>query len=111
MIPIAAPLRDLLLALPVRDKPHAPVHPRANAIVNSQEGRVGTLSNAFGELLAQAGLRTALAKESTGRGRANTRKRMDVSIHSIRHTSVSLLKNAGIPDAVLWRSSDIHLRR
>lgn len=101
VIPIAAPLRDHLLTLPISDKPHAPVHPRANAIVNSQEGRVGTLSNAFGDLLAQAGLRTALAKESTGRGRANTRKGMDVSFHSIRHTSVSLLKDAGIPDAVV----------
>src|SRR5262245_60194103 len=40
MIPIAASLRDHLLALPVSDKPHAQVHPRANAIVNSQEGSV-----------------------------------------------------------------------
>ena len=79
-------------AYPVNDK---------TAILNSQEGRVDTLSNAFGELLAQAGLRTALAKESTGRGRASTRKGIDVSFRSIRHTSVSLLKDAGIPDAVV----------
>jgi integrase len=101
VVPIAGPLREHLLTLPTSDKPSAPVHPRAASIVNSQNGRVGTLSNAFGELLAQAGLRTPLAKESTGRGRANTRKGMEVSFHSIRHTSVSLLKDAGIPDAVV----------
>jgi integrase len=66
VIPIAAPLREHLLTLPTSDKPYAPVHPSASSIVNSQRGRVDTLSNAFGELLAQAGLRMPLAKESTG---------------------------------------------
>jgi hypothetical protein len=38
---------------------------------------------------------------SPGHGRANIRKGMDVSFHSIRHTSVSLLKDAEVPDAVV----------
>ena len=41
--------------------------------VTSQHGRVGTLSNAFADLLAQAGLRPERSSESTGRGRSNTR--------------------------------------
>ena len=33
----------------------------------------------------------------TGKGRGNTLRGMDISFHSSRHTSVSLLKDAGIP--------------
>ena len=100
-VPIAAPLREHLLGCPAPDKPDAPVHGEACAIVTAQHGRVGTLSNAFAELLAQAGLRSAPSKESTGRGRDNARSGMDLSFHSLRHTAVSLLKDAGIPDAVV----------
>jgi integrase len=100
-IPIAAPLREHLLSYPKPDRLQAPVHPEACAIVTKQHGRVGTLSNAFADLLAQAGLRSVRSSESTGRGRSNARTGMDLSFHSLRHTSVSLLKDAGIPDAVV----------
>ena len=100
-IPIAAPLREHLLSLSAPDRLQAPVHPEACAIVTKQHGRVGTLSNAFADLLAQAGLRSVRSFESTGRGRSNARTGMDLSFHSLRHTSVSLLKDAGIPDAVV----------
>lgn len=100
-IPIAAPLREHLLSLSAPDRLQAPVHPEACAIVTKQHGRVGTLSNAFADLLAQAGLRSVRSSESTGRGRSNARTGMDLSFHSLRHTSVSLLKDAGIPDAVV----------
>jgi integrase len=72
-VPIAQPLREHLLELPAPDKPYSPVHPEACKIVTSQHGRVGTLSNAFADLLAQAGLRPEPSKESTGRGRSNAR--------------------------------------
>ena len=100
-IPIAAPLREHLLSLSAPDRLQAPVHPEAHAIVTRQHGRVGTLSNAFADLLAQAGLRSVRTSESTGRGRSNARRGMDLSFHSLRHTNVSLLKDAGIPDAVV----------
>jgi integrase len=100
-IPLAGSLREHLLMLSAPDKPSAPVHPEAYGIVTSQNGRVGTLSNAFADLLAQAGLRAPRTSESTGKGRGNTRRGMDISFHSLRHTSVSLLKDAGIPDAVV----------
>jgi integrase len=102
LIPIAPSLREHLLSCRRRtDKPDAPVHKEAYRIVTRQHGRVGTLSNAFADLLAQAGLREARTSESTGRGRSNRRKGMDLSFHSLRHSTVSLLKDAGIPDAVV----------
>jgi integrase len=100
-VPLAGPLREHLLILSAPDKPSAPVHPQAYRIVTSQNGRVGTLSNAFADLLAQAGLRAPRTSEGTGKGRGNTRRGIDISFHSLRHTSVSLLKDAGIPDAVV----------
>jgi integrase len=57
LIPIATPLREHLLSQPTGDNPRAPVHPRAYAILHAQNGRVGTLSNQFTELLVAAGLR------------------------------------------------------
>jgi integrase len=72
----------------------APIHPRAFELVRA--GRVATLSNQFGELLVDAGLR-----ESRSIGRDVKRVGMDVSFHCLRHTAVSLLKDAGVPDAVV----------
>jgi integrase len=102
LVPIAPSLREHLLSCRHRtDKPDAPVHKEACRIVTKQHGRVGTLSNAFADLLAQAGLREARTSASTGRGRGNRRRGMDLSFHSLRHSTVSLLKDAGIPDAVV----------
>jgi integrase len=101
VVPLAAPLQDLLEQMPSPQSPIAPVHPRAFEIVNAQNGRVGTLSNQFAELLVAAGLRPARTHQGTGKGRSAKRQGMDVSFHSLRHTAVSLMKNAGIPDAVV----------
>ena len=102
VVPIAPALHEHLLSLSAPDQLHAPVHPGAYGIVTSQHGRVGTLSNAFADLLAQAGLRSPRSSASTGRGHGNARKRISgLSFHSLRHTAVSLLKDAGVPDAVV----------
>ena len=101
LIPIAAPLREDLLSQPTGDNPKAPVHPRAYAIIHAQNGRVGTLSNQFTELLVAAGFREPRDHQSRGIGRGGKRVGMDTSFHSLRHTAVSLLKDAGIPDAVV----------
>jgi integrase len=96
LVPIASPLREHLLSLPAgSDNPHTPIHPRAFELVCA--GRVATLSYQFGELLADAGLR----EPRTGRRQEDKRAGMDVSFHCLRHTAVSLLKDAGIPDAVV----------
>jgi integrase len=101
LIPIAAPLREHLLSQATGDNPKAPVHPSAYAIIHAQNGRVGTLSNQFTELLVAAGLREPRDHQSRGIGRGGRRAGMDTSFHSLRHTAVSLLKDAGIPDAVV----------
>ena len=55
LVPIAPPLREHLLSLAGADNPRMPIHPRAFELVRA--GRVATLSNQFGELLVDAGLR------------------------------------------------------
>ena len=77
-----------------------PVHPNAFAAVSEQDGRTGTLSNQFRALLVVAGLRTNQPHRSRGIGRSNRRTASELTFHSLRHTHVSLLKDAGIPDAV-----------
>jgi integrase len=59
------------------------------------------LSRQFSELLVAAGLREPRPHNSRGIGRAGKRQAFELSFHSLRHTAVSLLKDAGIPDAVV----------
>ena len=101
LIPIAAPLREHLLTLPSGDNPRGPVHLNAFEILRAQNGRVGTLSNQFSELLVDAGLREPRNHKSRGIGRGGKRGGIDLSFHSLRHTAVSLLKDAGVPDSVV----------
>jgi integrase len=101
LIPIAAPLREHLFSLASGDNPRSPVHPRSYTIVHNQRGRVAALSNQFSEILIAAGLRPPRTHQGQGIGREGRRTMMDTSFHSLRHTAVSLLKDAGIPDAVV----------
>jgi integrase len=101
ILPIAAPLRKHLENLPTSDTPGAPLHPKALKLVVNRKGRTGDLSNQFGDLLSQVGLREKRSHERTGRGRGTRRKQIEVSFHCFRHTAVSLLKDAGIPEAVV----------
>ena len=100
LIPIAKPLREQINALPVSDELGSPVHPKAFATINRQ-GRSGNLSNQFADLLAQAGLREKTPHRSKGKGRGSKRTSNGLSFHSLRHTAVSLLKDAGIPEGVV----------
>jgi integrase len=101
LLPIAPPLREHILALAAQDNPRAPLHPRASGIVGKHGGRVAMLSNQFGEILASSGLRAPQTHRSRGLGRDSSRTMAATSFHSLRHTAVSLLKDAGIPDAVV----------
>jgi integrase len=100
ILPMAGALRSLILSLPAPDDPEAPLHPRAFKTVKRQS-RTGTLSNQFAALLADAGLRVRVDHSSKGKGRGARRSQGEVSFHSLRHTAVSLLKDAGIPEAVV----------
>lgn len=102
IIPLAPALARLFEALPSSDDPQAPLHPRAHGIVIEQ-GKSGHLSNLFADVLADAGLRKKTPHRKTsekGRG-VRVDRQHKLSFHCLRHTSVTLLKEAGVPDAAI----------
>jgi integrase len=99
-IPMAESLREHLVALAGGDDPDEPLHPRAFAGVK-KDGRTNNVSNQFVELLHQAGLREAQTHRSRKIGRGARRQASAISFHSLRHAAVSLLKDSGIPEAVV----------
>ncbi|HZS17409.1 MAG TPA: tyrosine-type recombinase/integrase [Candidatus Udaeobacter sp.] len=118
ILPMAAPLRKHIEALPVSDDPVTPVHRRAFAIVTKQ-GKSGHLSNQFADLLAQAGLREKKPHRKTGTtgiGRGRGSASGGLSFHCLRHTAVTMMKEANVPAAVVMelvghdseRMSDIY---
>lgn len=99
-IPLAAPLRKHLETLPKPAKPTDPVHPKAYKTA-SKVGKTTTLSNQFADILATAGLRKPVQHTKSKQGRKAARAQSELSFHCLRHTTVTLLKEAGIPDAVV----------
>jgi integrase len=99
-IPIAGPLREYLVSLSGSDDLAAPLHPRSFGALQ-KGGRAAGLSNQFVALLAQAGLREEQTHKGRGIGRSAKRAASKLSFHSLRHTTVSLLKDAGIPQATV----------
>ncbi len=98
-IPLAGPLLAHLQTMNAGDSPSAPLFPDAHAIA-SKEGSDSRLSQQFHGILATAGMAKSRTKEDTGVGRSQRRPVSDISFHSLRHTATSLLKNAGVPEAV-----------
>lgn len=81
----------------------APLHPKAFALM-AEKGKSGTLSNRFADILALAGLREKKPhRGSAGEGRAGRHQLEALSFHSLRHTAVTFLKEAGIPAAVVQK--------
>ena len=100
---VVATLLQHIKTLPAGDDPKQPIHPRAFA-VTARNGRAGALSNKFGEILANAGLIAErshnVEEEAKRKGRDTKRNASEISFHSLRHTAVSLLRTAGVSDAV-----------
>jgi integrase len=70
-------------------------------MIQNCRGRAVTLCNRFGKLLAQCGFRPNVPHDIiVGHGRDGRRRRYDLSFHSLRHTAVTLLKEAGTPQSV-----------
>jgi len=99
ILPMAPALAKHVLGLPAPDEAQTPLHSRAYEIVK-REYRSSSLSNQFGDLLAQAGLREKKTHHKTRDGRSVRRQSTGLSFHSLRHSATSLLHEAGIPAAV-----------
>lgn len=103
-LPIVGPLAEHIATLISADTSEVPLHPLAFASLR-RTGRSGTLSNWFADLLADAGLRERkkhhLKKDEERKGRSAAREQSSLSFHCLRHTAVSLLKDAGVPAAVV----------
>lgn len=98
-IPIASPLMAYVRSMPAGDDPNAPLFPSAHAIAIKDTGD-SRLSQQFHAILFAAGLAKERSKEETGNGRSLRREVSELSFHSLRHTATSLLKNAGVSEAV-----------
>lgn len=96
-LPIAKPLFDHLSSLV--PKSNEPLFPKACQRYQSNVYG-GSLSHCFYRLLAKAGLVNKRNNDSTGKGRTAKREQSELSFHCLRHTTTSLLKNAGVSDAI-----------
>ena len=102
LVPLAKPLREHVERLPAGDNPKQPLHPRAFEVVTRQ-GRVGSLSNEFYETLVSAGLvkaRSHKRDENEKSRRTGKRAPSLLSFHGLRHSAVTMLKLAGVGEAV-----------
>lgn len=104
-IPIAAPLQAHLDTMQAGDDPGSPLFPEAYGIAASEKGD-SRLSQQFYDLLVAAGLAKARRRDKQRpedgpeNGRSRKRTVSEISFHSLRHTATSLLKNAGVSEAV-----------
>ncbi len=102
-IPLARPLLEFIQKMPAQDDPDAPLFPKAHEIAVLETGD-SRLSQQFYDLLFAAGLvKQARSKsnESRGVGRNTSRVVNPLSFHSLRHTTTSILKRAGVPEATV----------
>ncbi len=91
ILPMALPLRKHVASLPTADSLDVPLHPKAYVVGKGN----GTLSTQFGELLIQAGLREKKNQKQSGR------TENELSFHSLRHSCVTFLHEAGLPQATV----------
>jgi integrase len=99
-VPIAEPLYRYLMEL-AGDDPAGPLFPRAHALRARGVG-TGALSNQFGRIMAKAGVveKRSNQKQPDGQGRSGRRQSPGLGFHCFRYTATSLLKRAGVSDAV-----------
>ncbi|HCN28911.1 MAG TPA: hypothetical protein DIT64_09110 [Verrucomicrobiales bacterium] len=95
IVPICAPLREHLLSLAGGDDANGLLHPRAGAL------GVNHLSREFGEILARCGFRAKASHGKLENRDAERRRVNELTFHSLRHSAVSMMKNAGISPAIV----------
>ena len=96
---LAKPVMRYLEQLPSSGDPSAPLFPEAYA-ARQRSRNSGMLSNQFYEILMAAGLVKKRTHGSADKGRTSRRVLSEITFHSLRHTTTSLLKNAGVSDVV-----------
>ncbi|WP_395753307.1 tyrosine-type recombinase/integrase [Prosthecobacter sp.] len=104
IVDMAPPYIEWVLSKKSSDNVKAPLHPRAYAAVMKRtKNRTVTLSTQFATLLMKAGLRPKKShhKQEDGPGRSGRRTRNALTFHSLRHTMVSDLANAGVAKSVV----------
>lgn len=100
-IPLAPQLlRHLISMQSSSAKRDDPLHPRASLTLNKTY-KTSTLSNQFANILASAGLRKKVSHAREKSGKHGAKTSTPLSFHSLRHTAVTMLKEAGIPAAVV----------
>ena len=100
ILPLVGPLVRYLLESIDLDRLVDPLFPRAYRVVSAQ-GRVGTLSNWFHDIMVNAGVVGArIAPVVAAGGRCVHRQPSELSFHCLRHTATSLLKSAGVGASV-----------
>lgn len=89
---------DFVLEQKTGDDAAAMLHPRAAAAVARCNGATSTLSNQFHRLLAKAGIVAPRSSQrrKDGPGRAGRKTMGELGFHSLRHSFVSHLKDAGV---------------
>ena len=98
VLPLAGPLLRHVTSLPAPSDPSQPIHRSACETVLSQ-GKSGSLSNQFARILAKAGLRVEKPHRKGERGSKSRREMSELSFHSLRHTAISIMRNAGVSAA------------
>lgn len=104
VVEMAPAFREWALNLDAADDPKQPLHPRAFAAVNaSSQQRTSTVSGQFADLLVKAGLRHGgrHRKKQGGQGRAGRKEMAELTFHSLRHSLVSHLQDAGVSRSIV----------
>ncbi|MEO5712331.1 MAG: tyrosine-type recombinase/integrase [Luteolibacter sp.] len=99
-IPIRRPLMSFVRTLKKPSNLDSPLHPGADSLV-SRQGKPGTLSRQFYDIMAVAGLVSERPhRKREGNDDSRRRTASDLTFHSFRHTLTSMLKNAGVSASI-----------
>lgn len=102
IIPTTGQWRDWLLEN-AGDDAEGYLFPQAAEAFRRAGGKVGTLSNQFHAVLVSAGLAEPRShqKKENGKGRDSARNTGGLSFHCLRYSATSLLKAAGVAEAIV----------
>lgn len=95
VLPLVPTLLEYLTSLEASDTPDASLFPES-----AKATRTGTLSNRFYEILVDAGLAPKRSHSKRATGRDTKREPSPLTFHSLRHSAVTLLKAAGVSNAL-----------